>query len=192
MMSSTKGYPHSEKSETLFRGPDRPDGHETGGFPARSRVKESVLLWYIFYFGVWEPAITAFVRRSLSSGDRFVDVGANIGYYTCLASQLVGPSGRVYAIEASPTIYETLLENLDLNEVANAHTLNYAVFDRETTLSVFQQGEGNIGQTSVFQSEDNKLIAKRVKALPLHKLIDRQELYSARLVRIDGNGFLVI
>ena len=161
----------------------------TTEFGTRHKIQfPDMIQKYIFYFGVWEPTITTFVRGSLSYGDRFVDVGANIGYYTCLASKLVGPSGRVYAIEASPPIYEKLLENLNLNEVRNAYTLNNAVFDRETTLSVFQEGEGNIGQSSVFQSENNKLIAKQVEAMPLHKLIDRQELYSARLIKIDVEG----
>src|SRR4051794_26991463 len=46
---------------------------------------------YIYFFGVWEPDITAWLRSALKPGDCFVDVGANIGYYTLLASQVVGP-----------------------------------------------------------------------------------------------------
>ena len=38
-------------------------------------------------------------------GAVIADVGANVGYYTMLAAQLVGEEGRVYAIEASPSIF---------------------------------------------------------------------------------------
>jgi FkbM family methyltransferase len=179
------------KGKTIFRLCDtcKLSTTATTEFGTRHKIRFPDLIQkYIFYFGVWEPAITTFLRGSLSSGDRFVDVGANIGYYTCLASQLVGPSGRIYAIEASPNIYKTLLENLDLNEAENVHTINNAVFDRETTLSVFLESEGNIGHTSVFEKQNNKLISEQVKALPLHKLFNPQELYSARLIKIDVEG----
>src|SRR5262249_12857713 len=39
----------------------------------------------IYWFGTWEPNLTAWIRRRLTSGDIFVDVGANAGYYTLLA-----------------------------------------------------------------------------------------------------------
>src|SRR5678815_1717828 len=45
----------------------------------------------ILYFGVWEPDVSRVIERTLSPGDVFVDVGANIGYDTLLASSRVGP-----------------------------------------------------------------------------------------------------
>ena len=41
-------------------------------------------------------------RGQAAPGDGFVDVGANVGYYALLASELVGPEGRVVAIEPLP------------------------------------------------------------------------------------------
>lgn len=52
------------------------------------------------------------LAMALKEGDVVVDVGANIGLYSLLASQSVGPSGRIVAIEASPTICEALRANL--------------------------------------------------------------------------------
>lgn len=56
---------------------------------------------YLYLFGVWEPHMTRWLQRRLKPGDVFVDVGANIGYYSILASRLVGARGKVVAIEAS-------------------------------------------------------------------------------------------
>ena len=48
---------------------------------------------YVWLFGVWEPDLTEFIRGRLDAGDTFVDVGANIGVFTLLASRRVGPTG---------------------------------------------------------------------------------------------------
>ena len=65
----------------------------------------------IYLFGIWEPAITRFVKGRLKPGDLFVDIGANVGYYSLLAAKLVGSEGQVIAIEASPTIARKLEQN---------------------------------------------------------------------------------
>lgn len=49
--------------------------------------------------GIWEPWITAAVSRLVRPGDRIVNVGANVGYYTMLFAELAGPKGHVYAFE---------------------------------------------------------------------------------------------
>lgn len=142
---------------------------------------------YIFYFGVWEPAITAFIRASLAPGDTFVDIGANIGYHTCLAAKLVGPSGAVYAIEASPSIYGLLLENVKLNELDNVHTYNNAVFDKEERMRLFSGKDRNIGRANLMKERSAGII-EEVDAMPLHQLIDLETLFNARLIKIDVEG----
>lgn len=57
---------------------------------------------YLYQFGIWEPSLSGWLARTLRPGDVFVDVGANIGYYSLLAARLVGHLGSVVAIEASP------------------------------------------------------------------------------------------
>ncbi|KAB2901361.1 MAG: FkbM family methyltransferase [Dokdonella sp.] len=47
----------------------------------------------------YEPYVEAVLRKVLRRGDVFVDVGANVGYFTALAAKLVGPDGRVVAWE---------------------------------------------------------------------------------------------
>jgi hypothetical protein len=40
----------------------------------------------LYYFGLWEPNLSAWIESRLSPGDVFIDVGANIGYFTLLAA----------------------------------------------------------------------------------------------------------
>lgn len=52
--------------------------------------------------GQWEPTETSVLRSQLRPGDTFINVGANIGYYTVLGSKLVGENGHVIAFEPDP------------------------------------------------------------------------------------------
>src|SRR3954447_9594533 len=81
---------------------------------------------YMYLFGTWEPNITGYVKRALRTGDTFIDVGANIGYFSMLASKLVGPGGSVVALEASPEFYEIVQENIRLNNCGNVRPVNVA------------------------------------------------------------------
>lgn len=67
------------------------------------------------------------VSRALGPGGVFVDVGANQGFYTILASRLVGPSGHVYAFEPAPTEAGKLHSNLRLNRCRNVTVESVAV-----------------------------------------------------------------
>lgn len=56
-------------------------------------------------FDSYEPVETDLVRRHLAAGDVFFDIGANIGWFSLLASTIVGPSGHVHAFEPRrPTV----------------------------------------------------------------------------------------
>ncbi|MCX7848136.1 MAG: FkbM family methyltransferase [bacterium] len=52
--------------------------------------------------GIYECDETAFVLRTVKPGMTVIDLGANIGYFTLLMADLVGPDGRVYAFEPLP------------------------------------------------------------------------------------------
>lgn len=64
----------------------------------------------------YEPDLTRCFKAAVKRGGVVVDVGANIGYYTLLAAQLVGADGAVYAWEPNAPTYERLLRNIDLND----------------------------------------------------------------------------
>jgi FkbM family methyltransferase len=68
-----------------------------------------------FYCGLHEAADMAFVLHALRPGDSFLDVGANVGTYTILASGVV--QARTLALEPIPATFERLLRNLRLNDL---------------------------------------------------------------------------
>ena len=122
--------------------------------------------------------------RNLNKGDIFVDVGANIGYYTLLASKLVGPSGIVICIEPVPETFKVLLKNIKANNIRNVMVISKAAWSEHTRLKVFIP-QGWYGLASVFRSSrENKSI--EVKAIPLDMVLEKYK--KIKLVKIDVEG----
>ena len=81
-------------------------------------------------YGSWDPGGTAFIGRNAKPGMTVLDIGAHVGYHTCHAGRLVGPTGLVLAFEPEPRNYELLLANVWRNGHANVVCFPWAVTDR--------------------------------------------------------------
>lgn len=64
----------------------------------------------------------------------FLDIGANIGYFSLLAAQLVGANGRVIAFEPSQRNCVLLQLSAVLNQLNNIDIYPFAVADKDTTV----------------------------------------------------------
>ena len=70
-----------------------------------------------------EPSTTELLKHLLKRSDLFVDIGANIDYYSLLAVSILGTSGKVYSFEPSQQTYNRLRENITLNSFSTlSHT----------------------------------------------------------------------
>ena len=72
--------------------------------------------------GEWEPYETRLIKERLKPGDVMVDAGANIGYYSVLASRICGPAGSVFAFEPQNQNYVLLRKNIERNHCENVQT----------------------------------------------------------------------
>lgn len=142
---------------------------------------------HIFYFGVWEPNLTAFLTTRLRQGDVFVDVGANIGYFSLLASRLVGHEGKVIAIEASPNIFARLSDNLRRNQTTNVEATNIAISDRQGTTQLFLGSDSNIGQTGTVSRPGSRYECD-VATTPLDAVLVGTDVGRVRFVKVDVEG----
>jgi FkbM family methyltransferase len=89
--------------------------------------RDTVVVPHLILDGRWESWVTNFLDMMLGRGDMFVDVGANVGWFTLRAASNVG-TGRVVAFEPNPTLAKLLVRSLMINGFdARATVARYAL-----------------------------------------------------------------
>jgi FkbM family methyltransferase len=121
------------------------------GFKVHCDMKE----WidgHIFFYGEYEKRESRFVSHILKSGDVFFDVGANIGYYSMLASSR---GCAVHAFEPVPSTYERLKANAELNRYEWT-CQNMGVSDQCGEIKIFMSPDtiGNNSADIVYDPDD--------------------------------------
>lgn len=149
---------------------------------------QDLIQGYLYWFGVWEPNLTDFIvrRMSIAPHRTFVDVGANIGYFTTLVAKHY-PLVKVVSIEAFPPTIEKLRVNLELNSVNNVRVIEAAVSDGQGVLELFYGGRFNEGATTTVKGRFNTA-AHTVACKPLPELLTDGEIAAMRLAKIDVEG----
>lgn len=85
-----------------------------------------------------EIRLARFLINSLNDGDTYLDIGAHYGYFTLLASELVGATGLVYAFEPSSATYNIFEKNCLNNTLANICFAQKAVSDSKGSITFFE------------------------------------------------------
>lgn len=139
----------------------------------------------IYFFHNYEPNLTQFVIGAVRPGSTFLDLGANIGYFSLLASRVVGPTGKVISIEASPSTFRTLTTNLNRNQCANVQARNVAVTGEPMKVEIRSVEEGNIGANIITAAASDNGI--QVDGLPLMTILG-SDAGNVKFIKIDIEG----
>ena len=142
-------------------------------------TRDAAISPWIVLDGLWETHVTQWLQDTLRPGQVFVDVGANVGYFTLLGGQLVGPQGRVVAVEAHPGLAELLRRNVIMNGLYGyVTTWHRAAWSSTTTLQLHQRlnfsgasSVGAIGQDALDRLGDSEEMVE-VQAVPLDDLLE--------------------
>lgn len=103
--------------------------------------------------GVFEQAETELIRTLLKSGDTFIDIGGNIGYYTLIAANIVKDSGKVTVFEPEPKNFAILTNNVELNNFHNVTLIPKALSDKRGHFKLFLN-KLNTGAHHLYDSGD--------------------------------------
>ncbi len=136
----------------------------------------------------YEQYETEVMMKNIDEGDVVVDVGANIGYYSVLVAEKVGPKGRVFAIEPEEKNFEILKKNIETNKFRNVKLIKAGagVRNEERILEVSQNnyGDHRVGsQISDVRCQEKE--RQRVKIIRLDDVIEDK----VDLLKIDTQGF---
>jgi FkbM family methyltransferase len=88
------------------------------------------------FMGCFARQMTRWARAFLPAGGTFLDVGAHAGYFSLLASDLVGPSGHVYAVEPNPRTFAALHDHLTENHASNVREFMCGLADTPGVMSL--------------------------------------------------------
>lgn len=135
--------------------------------------------------GVWQRDVSVFIDSVLSAGDVFVDLGANIGYFSVIAAAAVGPSGRVHAFEPEPTNLKLLRANQALNGLGNLVCHQVAIGEKSGRATLYRS-RGNLGAHSLLK-EDGLADPLEVRLATLDEAL-AEESGAIRLIKIDLQG----
>ena len=138
-------------------------------------------------FGVYEKAETLFFQSACRDGMTFLDVGANLGYYTALAAHAVGPNGRVLAVEPDPDSFGYLEQTIAANAVGNAEAFPVAASDAPAMLPLYISTD-NRGDNRLYASDEERPQVE-VKARPLDALLRENKIETVDLIKIDVQGY---
>jgi FkbM family methyltransferase len=100
---------------------------------------------YVLEHYTYARDVSDLLRRALRPGMTFVDAGANIGWFSVLASKLVGPEGRVFSVEPDEFNVRVLKANLIRHQATNATILPIAAWSERTDLTIRHNPEGGAG-----------------------------------------------
>ena len=112
---------------------------------------------YEMHRGRWEREVLRFYANAIVTGDVILDIGAFIGAYALLGSQLVGPTGQVFAFEPDPVAREHLERNVSINGATNIEIVPAAVSDSDGEISLDASRLGS-SQTSVGGSDSSVVV----------------------------------
>ncbi|WP_165073936.1 FkbM family methyltransferase [Paludisphaera rhizosphaerae] len=153
--------------------------------------------------GQWSDRLTYFLGRFydqemqllaigvLQPGDRFVDVGANVGMVSLLAASRVGATGLVDSVEPNPTCVERLRSAVDRNHISHLHVHPCAAADVETEMTLFiPKFSGEEASLAAFDVAENDDRYERVcvKVRPVEAML-AHDPRPPILVKIDVEGY---
>lgn len=149
-------------------------------------------LCHLIYCHHFEAHERKFLNKFLRPGDVFVDVGANIGLFTLIAAERVGPEGKVVAFEPTAKTFGRLVDNVRLNRLSNVECLKLALSD--------SQGQLQLSASSIGYDAWNSLstdVLDKVGKTELVQVIDWDQFARSRnlsggsvtMMKIDVEGW---
>ena len=159
---------------------------------AADRMHGKFWYWNVPY----EGATTAFIRSRLNAGDVFLDVGANMGYFTLMAAKMVGTEGTVLAFEPNPALVKAVRLSINRNGwTARAVVDEIALSDRtcdarEFYLSADTSNSGLSSFSENWAQVDSTIAPQQImiKCSRFDEWVTKNPITRLDMVKIDVEG----
>ena len=134
-----------------------------------------------YWLGSYEMRKRQAFEAEITPGTVVYDIGANVGYFSLLASVLTGKDGQVYAFEPLPRNIHFLRRHIEINHLENVEVIEGAVSD-QTGQAFFDLGAstsmGHLAQAGEIQ----------VEMVSLDEMLDKGDLRPPDYIKLDVEG----
>lgn len=144
------------------------------------------------FLGKYEKREINMLKNILRPGDVFIDVGANIGYFSAVAAGLVGETGAVHSFEPVPEYFQRLQNLARMNPAYKIITNQCALGEREETARIDITCFSNIGWNTMVTSFMKPAERKQTITVPVRRFdnyIKEHNLNNIALIKIDVEGY---
>src|SRR4030042_1862687 len=134
-----------------------------------------------YWLGSYKLARQKKLMQVLNEGSVFFDLGAHVGFFTLLASHLVGDQGRIVAFEPNPENVKYLNKHIEWNRKTNIAVIEAAIGDENRLVSFdpcLRSAMGSVCSTGCMT----------VQMLSLDYLYKEAKIPAPHVIKIDGEG----
>lgn len=146
-------------------------------------ARDAGLTPHLVIDGYWEMWLTEALAETIKPGMTVVDIGANLGYFTILMADLVGPDGAVHAFEPNPELVSKLARSVSINGFYDTVTLHeQALGDSEALVRlIVPENEPKNGYLAEWEEGAAEL------QLQTRRFDSYVELLAADVIKIDAD-----
>ena len=165
--------------------------------PVKARLGNGMPIWVpwsdhigqsIYEQGYYEPELVALIQRLLKPGMVFFDVGAHVGQYTLVASQVVGDAGEVHGFEPDPDTFRLVEQNVKLNNLKNVCLNRMALTSDSGTGYLYLAPVSSLGDNSLSPPKDYSGLRCEVQCTTVDQYLESRHLDRVDCMKIDIEG----
>lgn len=143
---------------------------------------------HAFFFGTYEKTIVDTFIQYAKKSNVIYDLGANVGYYTLLASKYVLKPGEVCAFEPLPQNIFYLKKHVELNKISNVHIFECAISNITGIVEFKELDDAQAGTICKNSTMFNKIRIVKINSITLDDLIENENISPPQLIKMDIEG----
>lgn len=142
---------------------------------------------HMYFLNHYEQEETDLVLQKLPEGGIFIDIGANVGFYSLFAAKKVGKSGKVLSFEPFPLNVQRLKRNITLNNFSQIKVVPMAIGNNSGKLDLYySEHDQNLGTVSGFGNTTSHSVT--VDLIRLDDYIEKHTPERIDVIKIDIEG----
>ena len=132
--------------------------------------------------GTHELGLVNFIQKNLKTNGTFIDIGANFGYFSYIASKTVGEHGLILSFEPAQSAFKQLNNTIKRNKLFNIIPFNIALGDEKTSVRMNKSWLRQ--NTSSHMDNGNSLLSNTLDNLITNLSLNRK----IDMIKIDVEG----